>query len=116
MCSISACFSLYVKLFPFRKKLQMCNKQIPDGYGEYLTGIQRQDQKPLTLELKMRSELCALNTVWELCQCIGNFTVLFLWGTKGFCFSAPVSMAIRIRLVLGSQWINESDSAMVWCL
>lgn len=64
MCSISPCFSLYVNLFPSGNKLQMCNQQISDGYGEYLIGIQRQIQRKLTLELKMRSKLRALNTFW----------------------------------------------------
>lgn len=45
MYSISACFSLFVKLFPSSNELQMCNEQISDGYGEYLIRIQRQNQR-----------------------------------------------------------------------
>lgn len=43
--SISACFSLYVKLFPSGNYSQMCKERFSNGYGEYLIGIQRQNQK-----------------------------------------------------------------------
>lgn len=45
MYYISACYTLFVKLFPSSNKLQMCNEQISDGYGEYLIKIQRQNQR-----------------------------------------------------------------------